>query len=130
MSLNDPLANALSNILNSEKAGKEICVIKPVSKLIKQVFDLMNEKLYIGTYEEIEDKKGNSLKLNLLHKINKCGSIKPRYAIKAEEIEKWEKRYLPAKDFGMIIMSTQQGIMTHKEAKKKNLGGRLISYCY
>ena len=41
-----------------------------------------------------------------------------------------EKRYLPAKDFGILIMSTSKGIMTHYDAKKKNLGGKLLSYCY
>jgi len=44
--------------------------------------------------------------------------------------EKFEKRYLPAKDFGMIIVSTNQGIMTHIEAKEKGLGGRLLAYVY
>lgn len=130
MSLNDPLANALSNILNAEKRGKKECMIKPASNVIKKVLDLMNMNMYVGSYEVIEDSKGNTIKVNLLQKINNCGSIKPRYSVKINEIEKWEKRYLPAKDFGMIIISTSEGIMTHHEAKKKNLGGKLISYCY
>lgn len=130
MSLNDPLACALSNVLNSEKVGKEVCFIRPVSKVIQRVFELMNEGMYIGASEVTEDSKGNAIVVNLLHKINKCGAIKPRYAIKHTEIEKWEKRYLPAKDFGILIISTSKGIMTHYEAKKKNLGGKLLSYCY
>ncbi len=130
MTLNDTLSNALSLIMNAERIGKTEVKIMPVSKVIKTVLDLMNQNMFIGSYEEIEDSKGNSIKLNLIHKVNKCGSIKPRYSIKADEIEKWEKRYLPAKDFGMLLISTPKGIITHYEAKKKNLGGRLISYCY
>jgi len=130
MTLNDTLANALSMILNAEKIGKKEVTIRPVSKVIKKVLEIMNENMYVGTFEENVDTKGNSLVLNIIHKVNSCGAIKPRYAIKSEEIEKWEKRYLPAKDFGIIIISTPKGIMTHLEAKKKNLGGRLISYCY
>jgi small subunit ribosomal protein S8 len=128
--LNDPLANALSLIMNAEKVSKIECNIKPVSKIIKKILELMNQYSYIGSYEEFEDSKGNTIKVNLLRKINKCAAIKPRYSIKADEIEKWEKRYLPAKDFGIIIISTSKGIMTHYDAKKKNLGGKLISYCY
>ena len=58
------------------------------------------------------------------------GAIKPRFAVKATEYEKFEKRYLPAKGFGILIVSTVKGLMTHYEAKQQGLGGRLIAYCY
>lgn len=130
MSLNDPLANALSLILNSEKIRKTECLIKPISKLIKTTLNVMKDNGYIGSFKEIKDGKGNFIKIDLLGSINKCGAIKPRYTVKKNEYEKFEKRYLPAKDFGLIIVSTQSGIMTHNDAKKKGLGGRLIAYCY
>ena len=130
MSLNDTLSNALSLILNNEKIGKSKCMIKPVSKVIKKVLDIMNENNYIGDFTEIKDEKGNILVVNSLGNINKCGAIKPRYSVKKDEFEKFEKRYLPAKDFGIIIISTSKGIMTHTEAKKKGIGGVLLSYCY
>ena len=90
----------------------------------------MNENNYIGSFEEVITKKGNLLKVNLLGNLNKCGAIKPRYSVKKDGYEKFEKRYLPAKDFGIIFVSTSQGIMTHIEAKKKGLGGKLIAFCY
>jgi len=62
--------------------------------------------------------------------MNNCGVVKPRFSTKCTNFEKWEKRYLPAKDFGIILISTPKGIMTHIEAKEKKLGGRLIAYCY
>ncbi len=128
--LNDTLATALSAILNREKIGNKECVIRPSSKMIKEVLKIMNDNNYIGSFEEIVTSKGNLLKVNLLGNINKCGAIKPRYSVKGNEYEKFEKRYLPAKDFGIICVSTSKGITTHTEAKKKNLGGRLIAYCY
>ncbi len=128
--LNDPLANALSVILNREKIGKPDCLIKPVSKLIKEVLKVMEEKGYIGDFKEVEDGRGGYIKINLLGMINKCGVIRPRYNLKSEEYEKFEKRYLPAKDVGIIFVSTTQGIMTHYDAKKRGVGGRLIGYCY
>jgi small subunit ribosomal protein S8 len=97
---------------------------------MKKVFDIMNAHNYIGTYEETEDPKGNLLTVNLLGMINKCGVIKPRYAVDKNGYEKFEKRFLPAKGFGILMISTSQGMMTNEEAKEKGLGGRLIAYCY
>jgi len=128
--LNDPLANALSGILNSERISKRVHDIKPASKVIKKVLDVMKEAHYIGAYKEIDDSKGNSIKVNLIGNINKCGAIKPRYSVGKDGFEKFETRYLPAKGFGLIIVSTPQGIMTHEQALEKGLGGRLIAYCY
>ena len=128
--LNDSLSNALSKIMNAERIGKEACLIKPVSKIIKNVFRIMNDNGYIGEFQEVEDGRGGFMKVSLLGKINKCGTIKPRYSVNLNDYEKFEKRYLPAKDFGIILVSTTKGIMTHIEAKKNNLGGILLVYCY
>ncbi len=128
--LNDPLSNALSVILNSEKIGRNECMIKPVSKLIKEVLKVIKEHGYIGDFKEVEDGRGNCIQLNLLGRVNKCGVIKPRYSLRSDGYEKFEKRYLPAKDMGIIFVATTQGIMTHYDAKKKGIGGRLIGYCY
>ncbi|MBU3942166.1 MAG: 30S ribosomal protein S8 [Nanoarchaeota archaeon] len=128
--LNDPLANALSNILNKENARTKECLIKPSSKIIKEVLKIMKNNYYIGEFKEIEDSKGNMLSVQLLNKINKCGVVKPRFSVKKDGYEKFEKRFLPAKDFGILIVSTPNGIMTNDEAKKKGIGGKLLAYCY
>ena len=44
--------------------------------------------------------------------------------------EKFEQRYLPAKSFGMLIISTSKGMLTNIQAKEKKIGGKLIAYCY
>ncbi|HLC88569.1 MAG TPA: 30S ribosomal protein S8 [Candidatus Nanoarchaeia archaeon] len=128
--LNDPLAAALSKIYNAEKVGKREVVLKPASKIIKQVLTLMNDYQYLGVFEETEDNRGGELKVHLLGNINKCGVIKPRFSTQQKDFKKWEKRYLPAKDFGIILVSTPQGVMTHNQAKEKNTGGKLLAYCY
>ena len=128
--LNDTLANDLSKIENCEKIGRKECVLRPASKITKAVLKIMNENGYIGSVQEVKDNKGNFLKVNLLGNINKCGAIKPRYSIKRENYEKFEQRYLPAKDFGIIFISTSKGIMKHDESRKKNIGGSLLAYCY
>lgn len=129
MTLNDPLSNALSKIMNAEQSGKDQCIVKS-SKIIKEVLTLLNKYNYIGEFNEIKDQKGNILQVHLLKNINKCGVIKPRYPVCKHEIEKFERRYLPAKDFGFILISTSKGLLTHIETKSKNIGGKLIAYCY
>ena len=128
--LNDTLAAALSKIMNAENAGKKECIIKPVSKTIKEVLRIFQENLFIGTYEEKEDSKGNYLIVNLLGKINKCGVVKPRFSVKVDDFVRFEKRFLLAKDFGYLIVTTPKGIMTHKEAIKNKTGGKLLAYVY
>ncbi len=130
MTLNDPLANVFSSIMNCEKIGKNEVTIKPASKLIKKILTLLQDKRYVGAAEEIKDGKGNMLNIKLLGAINNCGVIKPRYAVQLDNYPKYEKRYLPAKGFGILIVSTTKGIMDHESAKEQKLGGRLVAYCY
>ena len=130
MVLNDPLANVLSHIDNYEKIGKKELITNNNSKIIKKILEIMQNEGYIGAYEEIKDGKGGTLKINLLGQINKCGVIKPRFKVKVTEYEKFEKSFLPAMDFGILIVSTSKGIMTQKKAKELNIGGTLLSFAY
>lgn len=130
MSLNDPLANALSSILTDEKAGRNESKIEPSSKIIKKVLEVMKNNNYVGEFEDDKDRGGNILKLNLLGSINKCGVVKPRYSVKKDQFEKFEERYLLGKGMGILIVSTPLGIITHIEARKRGIGGKLLAYCY
>ncbi|MBS3150991.1 30S ribosomal protein S8 [Candidatus Woesearchaeota archaeon] len=130
MASNDALANAISKIQSYEIAGKTEVSIYPSSKIIRKVLDIMNHYNYIGEYKITKTTRGELLNLNLLGRINKCGVIKPRFNVKKDEFEKFERRYLPAKGFGLIIVSTSKGMMTNEEAKIKNVGGKLLAYIY
>lgn len=127
---NDPLANALSAILNYEISGKREIVLSPTSKLILGVLKILNDNQYIGKHDVITDARGGFIRLHLLGNINKCGVIKPRFSAGWQDFDKFEKRYLPAKAIGIIIISTPQGLMTLDEAREKKIGGRLVAYCY
>ena len=128
--LNDTLAIALSKMMNAENVGKKTCEIKPVSKTIKVVLDILKDNLYIGDYEEKNDSKGIYLIVNLIGKMNKCNVIKPRYSVKMDGFVRFEKRYLLANNFGFLIVSTPKGVMTHKDAIKNKTGGKLLAYVY
>ncbi len=128
--LTDPLAAALSKLNNAENKRKKIVEIKVSSKIIKQVLDTFKKGKYIEDYREEPETYGKKLIVRLSNSINKCNAIKPRYNVKLSDFEKFEKRYLPAKGFGMIVISTNKGIMTLEEAAKKKLGGRLLAFVY
>jgi len=128
--LNDILSNVLSKIMNGQSRGRRTVTIKPISKLVREVLKVLNENGYIGESTFEEDATGGKLVVNLIGTINKCGPVKPRFSVKSDNYEKFENRHLPARNFGILIVTTQQGIMTHKAAKEKNLGGKLLAYCY
>lgn len=130
MSLNDPLANCLSHILNCEGEGKSECIITPVSKMLMSVLEILKSNQYIGDFEEVSKGRGGSIKVQLVGNINKCGVVKPRFSFTMANYETFERRYLPAKGFGLFIVTTSQGVMTHKQALEKGIGGKLVAYCY
>jgi small subunit ribosomal protein S8 len=68
--------------------------------------------------------------VNLSGSINSCGVIKPRFAIKRAELEKYEARYLPAQDFGVLILTTTEGVISQSKAKEIGVGGKLLAYVY
>ena len=50
--------------------------------------------------------------------------------MKRSDFEKWESRFLPAQDFGVLLMTTNQGVMSHYKAKEARVGGRLLAYIF
>jgi len=126
----DPVANALTNIKNSENATKKHCEFRPASKLMAEILRVMKEHGYIAGYERVEDQKSGHFRVELAGKINECRAIKPRYAVDKNGFEKFEKRYLPSRDLGLIIVSTSKGVKSHKIAKEEGIGGRLLAFVY
>jgi len=126
----DTLANGLTTIINNELRRKRECIITSASKLLGQALRVIQMNGYIGEFEFIDDGRAGKFKVQLLGRINKCGAIRPRYPIKFKEIEKWEKAYLPSKDIGIIVVSTPSGVISHREAKERKIGGRLLAYIY
>lgn len=127
---NDPIADALSSIRNAERSGLGRCQLEPASKLLGNVLDVMRQAGYIGPYEFQEDHRAGSFDVELLGNVNDCGVIKPRFSVKSEDIEDWEARYLPGRDFGRLIITTTNGVVDHNEAKQLGVGGKLLAYVY
>lgn len=124
----DPLANAMSSIANSEILGRKKVTIRPASRIIANVLRVIQQYGAIGEFEVMEDRW--IISVQLLGRITKIGVIKPRYPVKVKDYVSWEKQYLPARDMGILVVSTSEGVMSHNEAKERNLGGRLLAYVY
>ena|SRR3990172_9454857 len=128
--LQDPLNDAMTTIRNAESAGRRECILRPASKLIGRVLKVMQESDYIESFEFVEDHRGGMYRVRLKGNINSCGVIKPRFAIRRSDLEKYEARYLPAQDFGVLILTTTAGVMSQAKAKEIGVGGKLIAYVY
>ncbi len=126
----DMLSNAMVAIKNAEMAGEDRCVIKPASKLIGNVLKVLMDHGYIKSFEYVEDHKGGMFIVELAGRINDCGAVRPRFSAKVVEYEEYEKRFLPARDFGILVVSTTKGVMSQIEARQRRLGGVLLAYVY
>jgi len=130
MTRTDPLADALSTVKNADKLGKLDCKIEPASNTVGNVLGVLHEKGYIDSFEFVENGKAGEFHVDLAGQINDCGVVKPRYSAKKNEYEKWEKRYLPGRDFGSLIVTTSHGVMTHYAAREEGVGGQILAYVY
>jgi small subunit ribosomal protein S8 len=126
----DTLANGLTTIINNEMRNKRECIIRPASKLLGRVLRIMQLNGYIGEFEFVDDGRSGKFKVQLLGRINKCGAVRPRYSVRVEELEEWEKKMLPSREVGTIVISTPKGVLSHREAREKHLGGKLLAFTY
>ncbi|MDE1825463.1 MAG: 30S ribosomal protein S8 [Candidatus Micrarchaeota archaeon] len=125
----DLLANTINTIKVNENAGLGYCTVSS-TKLIRAVVEVMKRSGYISGYGEVKVGKRMMIKIVLARRINDVGIIKPRFAVALGDYQKYETRYIPSKDFGVLILSTPKGIMTNREAKEQRTGGRLLAYVY
>lgn len=130
MPAQDVLANLFTTIYNNEVRNKKECIIIPASRLAQEVLRVMQKHAYVGEFEFIDDGRAGKLRVRLLGRIHKCGVIKPRFPVKKDEYDFWERKYLPAYGTGILIVTTDQGVMSHLEARRKGAGGRLLGYVY
>ncbi len=125
----DRLADAINTIKTHERVGARECVIDS-TKMIRSVLDTMKKEGYIEGYEEFVDRNAAKLRVALSNKINSVGVIKPRFSVSKNDIQRYEARYIPSKDFGTLIISTPKGVLTGKDAKSQGIGGKLLAYVY
>lgn len=120
----DIISDCLNKIMNMKRAKKQEVKLQRYSKFLINILEIMKKFGYLDCKLE-ED----TLKIEIKN-LNECRAIKPRYNVGVDEIDKYVRRFLPARNFGFLIISTSKGLMTHQEALEKDIGGSLIAYVF
>jgi small subunit ribosomal protein S8 len=126
----DLLNDALVQLRHADRQGRAQVSIHPTSSLIGEVLRIFREHHYIQDFAFRADGQGGQFEVTLARRINSCGVIKPRLSVSGRDIERFEARYLPAQDFGLLILSTSQGVVGHAQARERKIGGKLLAYVY
>jgi len=132
MVMTDPIADFLTRIRNANSVNHEKVEI-PSSKMKKTLAEILKEEGYIKNFEYIEDGKQGLLRLYL-----KYGNDKQKVITGIKRISKPGLRVYAKKDqlprvlggLGIAVISTSYGIMTDKEARKRQLGGEVVCYVW
>ena len=111
----DVVADALNMIRNAKKARKDSIKVKRSSSLLIEILNIMKQALQKPSGEE---------------EVSECKAIKPRFTVNKNQIELYRRRYLPSREMGTLIISTNKGLITHEEAFEEKIGGSLIAYFY
>ena len=123
----DIVADALNMMKNAKKARKEGVVISRISNLLIEVLKIMKQEGAVKKYKINSKEKSIEITFG---QFADCNAIKPRFTVDVSQIEKYRRRYLPSRNMGTVIISTNKGLLTHTEATKEKIGGCLVSYFY
>ncbi|MBR2594089.1 MAG: 30S ribosomal protein S8 [Firmicutes bacterium] len=133
MSISDPIADMLTRIRNGNTA-KHDTVDVPASKMKCAIADILTKEGYIKGYEQLEDGIKRTIRITL-----KYGEDKNEKVITGlKKISKPGLRVYAGKDelpkvlggLGTAIISTSQGVMTDKQARKLGIGGEVIAFIW
>ena len=130
MVMTDPIADFLTRIRNGNMVMHETVEV-PGSKIKMSIADIMKEEGYIKAYEYIEDGKQGIIRIYL-----KYGPNKQKVITGIKRISKPGLRVYVKKDeiprvlggLGTAVISTSQGLMTDKKARREGLGGEVVCY--
>ena len=133
MTMSDPIADMLTRIRNAN-AAKHDTVEVSSSKMKLAIAKILLDEGYIKSYELIDDGNFKSIKITL-----KYGSDKNDKVISGiKRISKPGLRVYASKDelprvlggLGVAIISTNQGVITDKEARKLQVGGEVLAFVW
>lgn len=133
MNVTDPISDLLTRIRNAQKAGHDVIAV-PASKMKIALTHQLREEGFIRAYKCIRDDKQGILKIALKYReetsIPVIRSLKRhsrpshRVYVRADKIPYVKNGY------GVAILSTSQGVMTCREARKRNIGGEFLCSIY
>jgi small subunit ribosomal protein S8 len=132
MQTTDKIANLLTRIRNAGSAKHEIVKI-PSSNMKKSILKILVNEGYISRFTVYEDGKQGMLKVYLKYKDDKNSVISGLKRISKPGLRMYsDAANVPKvmKGLGIAIISTSKGIMTDRQACKKNVGGEVLAYVW
>jgi small subunit ribosomal protein S8 len=127
----DPIADYITRLRNAIMANHRIVEI-PSSKMKKEITKILFEKGYILNYKFEDDIFPKAIKIALkYHPVSKLSAITSLQRISSPGLRQYSNaKELPRvlNGLGIAILSTSQGLMTDKEARKENVGGEVLCY--
>ncbi len=127
----DPIADYLTRIRNAVMANHRVVEI-PISNIKREMTKILFEKGYILNYKFDEESKPGNIKIALkYHPVTKLSAINKLERVSKPGLRKYVNADgLPRvlNGLGIAVMSTSQGLMTEKEAKRLNIGGEVLCY--
>ena len=132
MSMTDPIADMLTRIRNANQAFHHKVDI-PASRMKEEIAALLKAEGYISDYTFIEDRLQGILRIHLkytpgrervLTGLKRVSTPSRRVYVKGNSIPR------VLRGLGVAILSTSQGIMSDKEARRRGIGGEVVSYVW
>ena len=127
----DPIADYITRLRNAIMANHRIVEI-PSSKMKKEITKILFEKGYILNYKFEDDVFPKVIKIALkYHPVSKLSAITTLKRVSTPGLRQYTNaKQLPRvlNGLGIAILSTSQGLMTDKEARKENVGGEVLCY--
>lgn len=132
MSMTDPIADMLSRIRNAASAAHDDVVI-PASRIKENIAKILAEEGFVNDYEVVSDQVHSQIKIELRYSEEREPAIAG-----IQRISKPGRRvYKGATDLprvlgglGVAIISTSQGLMTDKQARRARVGGEVLAYVW
>ena len=132
MGMTDPIADMLTRIRNANQ-NKSVEVLIPASKIKLEILNVLKNEGYINEVEFVEDGKQGSIKVTLKYTEKKERVIKGIKRISKPGLRAYAKASEMPKVFnglGIAIVSTSNGVMTDREARKQNVVGEVMAYVW
>jgi len=128
MAVNDPISDMLTRIRNAGMARKAE-VTMPSTKVLVAIAKILEQEGYIGSFEVVEQRPQDVLKISLRYSADKSHSIR-----ELKRVSKPGLRIYAGKDaiprvksgLGIAIVSTPQGVLTGYEARRRGIGGEVL----
>lgn len=134
MNITDPIADLLTRIRNAQKAGFEVVSV-PASKMKIAVTHLLQQEGFVRAYKCVRDNRQGMIKIAL--KYRDGAAQQGVFQSLKRESKPGRRVYVGATEipyvkngFGIGILSTSQGVMTCREARKRKVGGEYLCSIY